>query len=391
MSTFVDGPPPSMTPRPADEPDHGDRTGGSPWLQDEIARMVAARSSDAGARHARRDNRDRSSAADYLPRHATATPGPAAPVKPERPKLPRRGPAGANGDTEAWTGPDPSERRRPVLGAPSRQNGVAGRPSATGQPTRPSGPAAARLLSLPALPAPLPVDPPPGNPSAPTGAWPVTPARPLVPPGGVPAPGRAPQVERAPGPLTAPVQGGPAPAGPVVVEPVEADPAPDDGTGPPDEILWSASALPPATVDAPPPGAVAVPEQRGARFPPDPDPGSPRRVRVVLAERKGVARPVRTVVDIQEATAVGQLLRTNLIGSQLTVALRFAAGAGVTLGILPLLFALFPAIGEIGVFGLRLPWLLLGVLVYPFLLGLGWWHTRTAERVEQNFADHVQE
>jgi len=36
-------------------------------------------------------------------------------------------------------------------------------------------------------------------------------------------------------------------------------------------------------------------------------------------------------------------------------------------------------------------WLLLGVLVYPFLLGLGWWHTRTAERVEQNFADHVQE
>ena len=36
-------------------------------------------------------------------------------------------------------------------------------------------------------------------------------------------------------------------------------------------------------------------------------------------------------------------------------------------------------------------WLLLGVLVYPFLLGLGWWHTRTAERVEQNFADHVQD
>jgi hypothetical protein len=116
-----------------------------------------------------------------------------------------------------------------------------------------------------------------------------------------------------------------------------------------------------------------------------------RRVRVVLAERKGVARPVRTVVDIQEGTGVGELLRSNLIGSQLAVALRFAVGAGLTLGLLPLLFAFFPEIGLIDVFGLRLPWLLLGFLVYPFLLGLGWWHTRTAERVEQNFADHVQD
>jgi hypothetical protein len=116
-----------------------------------------------------------------------------------------------------------------------------------------------------------------------------------------------------------------------------------------------------------------------------------KRVRVVLAERKGVARPVRTVVDIQEGTAVGELLRSNLIGSQLRVALRFAAAAGLTLGMLPLLFALFPAIGRVDVLGLRLPWLLLGLLVYPFLLGLGWWHTRTAEKVEQNFADHVQD
>ncbi len=114
-------------------------------------------------------------------------------------------------------------------------------------------------------------------------------------------------------------------------------------------------------------------------------------MRVVLAERKGVARPVRTVVDIREGTAVGELLRSNLISSQLTVAVRFALGAGLTLGVLPLLFAMFPEIGRIEILGLRLPWLVLGVLVYPFLLGLGWWHARTAERVEQNFADHVQD
>ncbi|HVH23353.1 MAG TPA: hypothetical protein VNA11_12940, partial [Pseudonocardia sp.] len=169
---------------------------------------------------------------------------------------------------------------------------------------------------------------------------------------------------------------------------------------------------PPGRSDSPaaPADPLPVTAQRGTQPPgdhaqataPTPATGTPpaeppandlnsRRVRVVLAERKGVARPVRTVVDIQEGTGVGELLRSNLIGSQLAVALRFAIGAGLTLGLLPLLFAMFPELGLIDILGLRLPWLLLGFLVYPFLLGLGWWHTRTAERVEQEFADHVQD
>lgn len=134
---------------------------------------------------------------------------------------------------------------------------------------------------------------------------------------------------------------------------------------------------------------MAVPEQRQPDEPLAPEVSE--RVRVVLSERKRAATPVRTVEVVQEGTGVGQLLRSSLIRSQLKVALWFAAAAGVTLGALPLLFTLFPAIGRADVFGLRVPWLLLGVLVYPFLLGLGWWHTRTAERVEQDFADHVQD
>lgn len=112
---------------------------------------------------------------------------------------------------------------------------------------------------------------------------------------------------------------------------------------------------------------------------------------MVLSERKRAAAPVRTVEVVQEGTGVGQLLRGSLIQTQLAVALWFTAAAGLTLGMLPLLFMLFPQIGRAEVFGLRVPWLLLGVLIYPFLLGLGWWHARTAERVEQNFADHVQD
>ena len=121
-----------------------------------------------------------------------------------------------------------------------------------------------------------------------------------------------------------------------------------------------------------------------------PEPGS-TRVRVVLSERKGVARPVRTIKEVQEGTAVGELLRRNLIRSQLRVTLRFALLTVVVLGSLPVLFALLPEVSRFEVFGLRLPWILLGFLMYPFLVGVAWCYTRLADRVEQNFADHVQD
>jgi hypothetical protein len=121
-----------------------------------------------------------------------------------------------------------------------------------------------------------------------------------------------------------------------------------------------------------------------------PEPGS-TRVRVVLSERKGVARAVRTIKEVQEGTAVGELLRRDLIRSQLLVTLRFTALTVLVLGALPAVFALLPAAGWIDVLGVRLPWLLLGVLAYPFLVGVAWRYTRVADRVEQNFADHVQD
>ena len=114
-------------------------------------------------------------------------------------------------------------------------------------------------------------------------------------------------------------------------------------------------------------------------------------MRVVLAERKAAARPVRTVVDLQGDSPVGEALRTGLIVEQMRVALRFALLGGLTLGVLPLLFDVVPELGTLSILGLRVPWLVLGFLVYPFLFGLGWWFTRTAERVEQDFADHIQD
>jgi Predicted transporter component len=136
--------------------------------------------------------------------------------------------------------------------------------------------------------------------------------------------------------------------------------------------------------------AVGAPTVSSSSEPGEPQPEPPKRVRVVLAERRSVARPVRTVDDVREGTGVGEVLRRGLIRSQLNVALGFAAAALVVLIALPLAFAFLPEVARVSVLGIRLPWLLLGGLIYPFLFGLGWWHARTAEKVEKGFADHVQ-
>jgi hypothetical protein len=450
VSTFTDGAPPSVAPEPDHSRpglDHHEQAGanghsaadsepteGSTWLSEELARRVAAGKAGSGGRHARRGNERPVPVTGNAPRHAApgsapAVGGPALSARPPRrddlfAESRRSGPHDAADPAvsaprpDPWTGPldaadpavsaprpDPWTGPRPAERGPDTPPGGQGRPRPArprqpgvperlgiGLPSRPAPPfgaAAARLLS----PPPTPPRPSPPVPEPPAVAPPMSAPTPVdVAPAqaGPPAPAQA-----GPPAAAAPVNGHgagfsavdatthnlpahlPDPGPPTA--PVHDD---DPGDGSEDQILWSAADLPPSS----------VPEQRASEPDDDPD-ASLKRVRVVLAERKGVARPVRTVVDIQEGTAVGELLRTNLIGSQLRVALRFAAFAALTLGALPLLFAVFPAIGEIEIpyLRLRLPWLLLGFLVYPFLLGLGWWHTRCAERVEQNFADHVQE
>lgn len=121
-----------------------------------------------------------------------------------------------------------------------------------------------------------------------------------------------------------------------------------------------------------------------------PDP-APRRVRVVLAERRGSRRLVRTRAEVEDQTEVGDVLLRGLLRAQLGLSLRLAGLVIVLLGVLPLLFVLVPALGEVVVLGVRLPWLLLGLLVYPFLGLVGWAHTVLADRVEQDFADLVDD
>jgi hypothetical protein len=148
----------------------------------------------------------------------------------------------------------------------------------------------------------------------------------------------------------------------------------------------------PESAPVPPPGhpdplTTRPPAPDEAKAEPTP---SGKRVRVVLSQRKGQVRPVRTVVDVQELTHVGEVLSASLIRSQLALALRIGAVALLGLGVLPIAFYLVPDLGRFELFGLRLPWILLGGLAYPFMVALGYLYVRSAEKLEQIFADHIQ-
>jgi hypothetical protein len=105
---------------------------------------------------------------------------------------------------------------------------------------------------------------------------------------------------------------------------------------------------------------------------------------VVLANRRG-ARVIRTRVEVQEQTQVGDALVRGLMRAQLGLALRLTAVAVCAVAVIPLLMGAFPQIDGIAVFGVRLNWLILAVLVYPVLYGVGRLYVRLAEQSERDF------
>lgn len=125
--------------------------------------------------------------------------------------------------------------------------------------------------------------------------------------------------------------------------------------------------------------------------PPERPSTPPKRVRVVLAERKRARRVVRTLAEVEEQTGVGELLVRQLIRAQLQASMWLALMVAVTLGALPAAFYYVDDLGEVNVLGVRLPWLVLGFAVYPFLLAVGWLYVRLAERNEQTFVNMVED
>ena len=113
-----------------------------------------------------------------------------------------------------------------------------------------------------------------------------------------------------------------------------------------------------------------------------------KRVRIT-SPRTTAGRPRRVVVieEIDAQTAVGEVYLRSLMRSQLRLAVGVLSLLAVTLGGLPLLFATAPQTRQWELLGVPLPWLALGLLVYPALIGTGWWYVRQAERTEARFAE----
>jgi hypothetical protein len=133
------------------------------------------------------------------------------------------------------------------------------------------------------------------------------------------------------------------------------------------------------------PGRAAEAAPAAASRPPQ------QRTRIVLAEVSRRDSPAdRTRAELAQQTRVGEALVQGLVRAQLALALRLSLVVLIALGGLPWLFAIAPSVGRVTVLGVNLPWLLLGVVSFPFLIAVGWAYVRWAERNEQDFTDLVQ-
>lgn len=122
------------------------------------------------------------------------------------------------------------------------------------------------------------------------------------------------------------------------------------------------------------------------------EPPVPERVRVTsprATARRSQVVPVTAEIDAQ--SVIGDVYMRSLVRTQLRLALIVILVVGGALGAIPALLHLAPALRSVELAGIPLPWLVLGVLVYPALLLIGWWYVHQSERVEAQFTDLVGE
>jgi hypothetical protein len=131
-------------------------------------------------------------------------------------------------------------------------------------------------------------------------------------------------------------------------------------------------------------------EEQGARRSYSDPPTKPRRKRVVLADSRAPVTRLRTVIELEEQTSYGEELVRQLIRAQFKQALRFWLFTLAFFLALPALFFFLPELSEVTVAGVRLPWLVLGLLPFPLLFGVGYWYNVVAERQERDFVAMVE-
>ena len=94
--------------------------------------------------------------------------------------------------------------------------------------------------------------------------------------------------------------------------------------------------------------------------------------------------------EVAEQTPYGEILLQDLIRRQLTLSVSVAAVFLVVLLGLPLMNILFPELMGVPVLGLPMAWLVLALLLYPFLWALALHFVGTAHRYDDEFTRLVK-
>ena len=122
-------------------------------------------------------------------------------------------------------------------------------------------------------------------------------------------------------------------------------------------------------------------------------PQPPKQRVVVTSPRTGAPRPRRpypATREIDEQSELGAVYMRSLIRTQRNLGLLVTGTVTGSLAALPVVFTLAPSVAQVTLFGIGLPWLLLGVVVFPLFVLAGWFYVRQAERSEREFAELVE-
>jgi hypothetical protein len=117
--------------------------------------------------------------------------------------------------------------------------------------------------------------------------------------------------------------------------------------------------------------------------------GFRQRVRVV-APRSSAPQPPGGYTfshELAEQSEIGELFVRSLVRSQLRLAVVVAAGFGLILLGVAVLIALVPVTATLTIATIPLPWLLLGIGIYPVILACAALYNRAAARNERKFRE----
>lgn len=119
-----------------------------------------------------------------------------------------------------------------------------------------------------------------------------------------------------------------------------------------------------------------------------------------MTDRQVVRAPVRQRRTVQQSPAAddlyqqddyGRTLLRSLIRAQLGATVAVLVPAGALLLLYPLLAVLVPGIDTAKVGGVPLTFIVLGGGIYPPIVALGFWFRRRANKIEQRFAELLEE